>query len=49
VQANDAPGASAARAAAADGMIQAGEVADIVLDGLDRESFLILPHREVET
>jgi len=48
-EADDAPGASAAKAAAANGMMEADEVADIVVEGLDRESFLILPHPEVET
>jgi len=48
-EADDAPGASAAKAAAADGMMEADEVADIVVEGLDRESFLILSHPEVET
>ena len=48
-EADDAPGASAARAAAADGMMEADEVADIVVEGLHQESFLILPHPEVET
>lgn len=48
-EADDAPGASAARAAATDGMMEAEEVADIVVEGLERESFLILSHPEVET
>ncbi|MCH1553471.1 MAG: SDR family oxidoreductase [Luminiphilus sp.] len=48
-EADDTPGASAARAAAADGMMEADEVADIVLEGLHQESFLILPHPEVGT
>lgn len=48
-EADDAPGASAARAAAADGLMEPEQVADIVVDGLERESFLILPHPEVET
>ena len=43
------PAASAARAAAADGMMEADEVADIVIEGLHQETFLILPHPEVET
>ena len=30
-------------------MMEASEVADIVIEGLGRESFLILPHPEVET
>ena len=37
------------QAAAADGMIEPEQVADSVVDGLDKESFLILPHPEVAT
>ena len=48
-EADDAPGASAVKAAAANGMMEANEVADIVIEGLGRESFLILPHPEVGT
>lgn len=48
-EADNTPGASAARAAAADGMMEADEVADIVVEGLHQESFLILPHPEVGT
>lgn len=36
-----------ARAALADGMIEPESVADSVIEGLDEESFLILPHKEV--
>ncbi|MCH1492005.1 MAG: SDR family oxidoreductase [Luminiphilus sp.] len=35
------------RAAAVDGMLEPEVVADCVVEGLDRESFLILPHPEV--
>ena len=35
------------RAAANDGMLEADFVADVVVKGLDEESFLILPHPEV--
>jgi len=38
----------AARAAAGDGMMEPEKVADIVVEGLDAESFLILPHPEVK-
>jgi NAD(P)-dependent dehydrogenase (short-subunit alcohol dehydrogenase family) len=48
-EADNAPGANATRAASADGMMEADQVADIVVEGLARESFLILPHPEVET
>jgi NAD(P)-dependent dehydrogenase (short-subunit alcohol dehydrogenase family) len=48
-EAEDAAGTSAVQAAAADGMMEADEVADIVIEGLHKESFLILPHPEVET
>ena len=37
------------RAAATDGMLEPDVVADIVVDGLNEERFLILPHPEVET
>ena len=37
------------KAAAADGMIEVEAVADCVIEGLDKESFLILPHPEVAT
>ena len=37
------------KAAAADGMIETDVVADCVIEGLDKESFLILPHAEVAT
>lgn len=46
---DDAPGSAAAKAAAANGMMEAAEVADIVVEALDHESFLILPHPEVAT
>lgn len=36
-------------AASVDGMMEPAELANIVIDGLDRESFLILPHPEVLT
>jgi NAD(P)-dependent dehydrogenase (short-subunit alcohol dehydrogenase family) len=36
------------RAAATDGMLEPDVVADIVVDGLNEERFLILPHPEVE-
>lgn len=45
----DAARQSSLKAAAADGMMEADEVADIVIEGLHQESFLILPHPEVET
>ena len=32
-----------------DGVLTPDEVADAVIAGLDRESFLILPHPQVET
>jgi len=35
--------------AGVDGMMQADEVADIVVDGIDAETFLILSHPEVQT
>ena len=38
-----------AKAASVDGMIEPEAVADSVIEGLDRESFLILPHPEVAT
>lgn len=38
---------SGAAAAAGDGILEPEDVADIVLEGLDREEFLILPHPEV--
>ena len=37
------------QAAAADGMIEPEQVADCVIEGLEKESFLILPHPEVAT
>lgn len=37
------------QAAATDGMMEAGEVADIVVEHIDREAFLILTHPEVKT
>ena len=37
------------RAAAGDGMMEPDVLADIVVEGLDQESFLILPHPEVTT
>ena len=46
---DDTPGASAAKAAAGDGLMEPEELADIVIEGLERESFLILTHLEVET
>ena len=49
VQDDEADGASATKAAAGDGMMEPEELADIVIEGLERESFLILPHPEVET
>jgi short-subunit dehydrogenase len=39
---------AATKAAAGDGMMEASEVAEIVIEGLQHESFLILPHPEVE-
>ena len=48
VQDDEADGASATKAAG-DGMMEPEELADIVIEGLERESFLILPHPEVET
>ena len=38
---------SGAQAAANDGVISAAALADIVVDGLDAENFLILPHPQV--
>lgn len=35
------------RAAAVDGMMEANDVADCVVQGIEAESFLILPHSEV--
>ena len=46
---DDTPGASAAKAAASDGLMEPEELADIVIEGLEQESFLILTHPEVET
>jgi NAD(P)-dependent dehydrogenase (short-subunit alcohol dehydrogenase family) len=37
------------KAAATDGIIEVEQVAQSVIEGLDRESFLILPHPQVET
>jgi hypothetical protein len=37
------------RAAANDGMLEADVVADVVVKGLEEETFLILPHPEVLT
>jgi short-subunit dehydrogenase len=39
----------AAQAAAGDGMMEPEQLADIVVDYLDREDFLILTHEEVKT
>ena len=36
-------------AASGDGMMESEQLADIVIEGLEKESFLILPHPEVET
>jgi NAD(P)-dependent dehydrogenase (short-subunit alcohol dehydrogenase family) len=44
-----APGAGAAQAAALDGVLTPEQVADEVIRGLERESFLILPHPQVLT
>ncbi len=41
------PDNDSARAAATDGMIEPEAVADVVVEGLREESFLILPHAEV--
>ena len=49
VQDDEADGASATKAAAGDGMMEPQVLADIVIEGLERESFLILTHPEVET
>ena len=49
VEDDEADGASATKAAAADGMMEPEELADIVIEGLEQESFLILTHPEVET
>jgi len=49
VQDDEADGASAMKAAAGDGMMEPEALADIVIEGLKRESFLILTHPEVET
>ena len=40
---------AATDAASGDGMMEPGQVAECVIDGLEKESFLILPHPEVET
>ena len=48
-ESEDAARRSSHKAAAADGMMEADQVADIVVEGLHQESFLILPHPEVET
>lgn len=48
-QKDDADGASATKAAAGDGMMEPEELADIVIEGLQCEAFLILPHPEVAT
>ena len=48
-ESEDAARRSSHQAAAADGMMEADQVADIVVEGLHQESFLILPHPEVET
>ena len=42
-------GAVGARSAGQDGMIEPADVADHVIEGIARESFLILPHPEVAT
>lgn len=42
-------GSEATKAAAGDGMMEPEQLADIVMDSLERESFLILTHPEVET
>lgn len=42
-------GSEGLKAAATDGIIEASQVADAVIEGLEKESFLILPHPEVET
>ena len=44
VQDDDADGASATEAAAGDGMIDREELANIIIEGLEQESFLILAH-----
>jgi hypothetical protein len=41
VEDDEADGASATKAAAGDGMMEPEELADIVIEGLERESFLI--------
>jgi hypothetical protein len=41
------PENNGARAAAADGMIEPEAVADVVVEKLREEAFLILPHAEV--
>ena len=48
---DDTAGAArtATKAAAGDGMMEPEQVADVVIDGLESESFLILPHPEVLT
>ncbi|MEL0071334.1 MAG: hypothetical protein VW981_00495, partial [Rhodobiaceae bacterium] len=40
-------GNDSVRAAALDGMMEANDVADCVVQGIEAESFLILPHSEV--
>jgi len=40
---------AATQAAATDGMMEPEEVANIVVQGLEKEAFLIRPHPEVET
>ena len=44
---DDQLGAEGLAAAAADGMLEVEQVADCVVEGLQKESFLILPHPEV--
>lgn len=46
---DSALGASAAKAASGDGLMEPEALAEIVIAGLACESFLILPHPEVET
>ena len=45
--ADDDPGSEQVKAAAGDGMLEPEDVAQAVIEGLDKETFLILPHPEV--
>ena len=49
VQDDDADGASAAKAAVGDGMMEPEELCNYVVEAISDERFLILPHPEVLT